>query len=465
MRKVLVSFLLLASVASAQTTPDFKAATDEAVRYLSDLIKINTTQPDGNELKAAEYLKQICDREGITSRIYESAPGRGNFVARIKGNGTQRPVMLMAHLDTVGVEPQLWTVDPFGGLVKDGMVWGRGAQDDKQLVAAELVALLLLARNGVPLQRDVILLAEADEEESKGLGIQWMLDHHPEAIDAEFSVTEGGMAALDANGKLRYMGIQVGEKTPVNLTLVAKGNPGHASIPRLDNPVVHLARAVAIAADYDTTVRMNDISRRFFAAMAQASTGAEKQTYEALLKTTNDAALKRLAREVQKYNLKFASLLHTSISPTIFNGGFQNNVIPGTAEANLNIRLLAPDGPEDVIAQLEKAIHDPAITITAKKMTRQHQAPSSPDTAFFHGFEKALAAMSPGTPIAPTMSTWATDSSQLRAKGVQAYGVIWPLTPEEEATFHGNDERVRISSLGFGVEFLYRTLMTIAASH
>ncbi len=465
MRRIIFALIVLAASASAQKLPDFKAAGDEAVRYLVDLIKLNTAKPEGNELRGAKYLKQVCDREGVASQIYESAPGRANFVARLKGNGAQRPILLMAHIDTVGVEPKYWTVDPFSGLIKDGMVWGRGAQDDKQLLAAELATLVAIKRSGVSLQRDIILLAEADEEESKGFGIQWMLDHHPEAIDAEYSITEGGSAALDANGKLRYVAIQVGEKVPVNLTLEAKGVPGHASIPRPDNPIVHLSRAVAIAADYDTTVRLNDISRRFFTAMAKASSGPERLTYESLLKTNNDSELKRLAREVQKYNLRFASLLHTSISPTIFNGGYQNNVIPGVATANLNIRLLAPEGPDDIIRELQAAIHDPAITITAQKMMRQHQAPSSPDTVLFHAFEKAMAAMSPGTPIAPAMSTWATDSSQLRAKGVQAYGILFPLTAEEEATFHGNDERIRISSVGWGVEFLWRSVMEIAAAH
>lgn len=462
---LLLSFaalLIPATRATAQAEPDWKKATSEATDYLSALIKINTTQPAGNELDAARYLKTICDREGIESQIFESAKNRGNFIARLKGDGSARPILLLSHLDTVGVEPKLWSVDPFSGLVKDGYIWGRGAQDDKNILTAELVAMLLIKRSGVKLRRDIILLGEADEEQGTGLGIEWMLKNHPEAIDAEFAVNEGGNALLDDVGRLRYVAIQTTEKVPVNIKLSAKGIAGHASIPRPDNPIVHLARAINIAGNYETPVQLTDTTRQFFSSIARVSDAADKNLFDSLVKNNDQTELMRIARDITARNLRFGSLLRTSIAPTIMNGGFQNNVIPGTAEANLNVRMIAGDTSENVINQLKRAINDPAITYEATGQTRKHLPASSTTSEMYRAFVTAVKRMAPQAAIAPTMSTWATDSSQLRERGVEAYGVLWPATTAEEATFHSNDERIRISSLGFGVELLWRVLMETA---
>jgi acetylornithine deacetylase/succinyl-diaminopimelate desuccinylase-like protein len=452
---------------SSSAQPDWEKATQESVTHLSNLIRIKTPQPEGNELVAARYLREVCEREGIESRIYESAPGRGNFVARLKGDGSARPILLMAHLDTVGVEPSLWTVDPFGGIVKDGYVWGRGAQDDKNIMAANLTAFLLLKRSGVKLRRDVILLGEADEEQGVGFGIEWMIKNHPAEIDAEFSLTEGGTSLLDADGKVRYFAIQTAEKVPVNIKVTTSGVSGHASVPRPDNPVVRLAKAIASIGAYETPVQFNETTRKFYEGLAAAASGEEKTLYESLLKaasarTPNQKLLKQYARQVAEKNLRLAALLRTTISPTVFNGGFQNNVIPGTAEANLNVRLLPFETPENLIMQLREAVNDPTVTFTALRMTRRPLAASSTDTELFRAFEKVIPQMSPGARVMPTMSTWATDSAQLRERGVQAYGVLWPKTPAEEAGFHGNDERIRISSLGYGTQVMWRVLMETA---
>src|SRR5581483_6216879 len=452
---------------SRNAEPDWDKATREATQYLSELIRIRTTQPEGNELDAARYLKSVCDREGIENYTFESTPGRGNFVARLKGDGSAKPILVMAHLDTVGVEPKLWTVDPFGGLVKDGYIYGRGAQDDKNIMAAELAAFLLIKRSGVSLRRDIILLGEADEEQGAGLGIEWMINHKPEWVDVEFSITEGGTALLDPSGKVRFFAIQTQEKVPLNVKLTTAGISGHASIPRPDNPVVRMARAISNIGAYETPVQLDETIKKFFAGVAAGSTGEEKKLYEVLLKAASASPpdqdrLKPLAREVAARNLRFAALLRTTISPTILNGGFQNNVIPGTAEANLNIRLLPGDTKENVLGQLQKAVNDPLITFAPARMTRSPQPATPDDTEMFRAFERSVKVMSPGTPVMPYMSTWATDSSQLRGRGVKAYGVLWPNTPEEEAGFHGNDERIRVASLGFGTQLLWRVLMETA---
>lgn len=455
------------SRAKAGAEPDWDKATQEAAQFLSELIRIRTPQPEGHELEAARYLKAVCDREGIENDIFKSAPHRGNFVARLKGDGTAKPVLLMAHLDTVGVEPKLWTVDPFGGLVKDGYIYGRGAQDDKNIMAAHLEALLLIKRSGVPLKRDIILLGEADEEQGIGLGIEWMISNKPEWVDAEFSITEGGTAFLDEQGKLRFFAIQTTEKVPLNVKVTTTGTSGHASIPRPDNPVVRMARAISRIGADEMPVQLNETTKKFFEGVAKAATGEEKKLYENLLKAASaqnpdQNQLNQLAREVAVKNLRFAAVLRTTISPTILNGGFQNNVIPGTAEANLNIRMLPGETIDHVIEHLKKAVNDPLVTFTPAKLTRASLPATTDDTEMFRAFDKSVKVMSPGTPVMPYMSTWATDSSQLRQRGVKAYGVLWPNTSEEEAGFHGNDERIRISSLGFGAQLIWRVLMETA---
>jgi acetylornithine deacetylase/succinyl-diaminopimelate desuccinylase-like protein len=469
MLPVIAASLFVRHRAATFAEPEWSKATQEAVEHLSALIRIRTPQPEGNELEAARYLKAVCDREGIENYIFESAPNRGNFVARLKGDGSARPILLMAHLDTVGVEPALWSDDPFSGKVKDGYVYGRGAQDDKNILAAHLTAMLLIKRAGTPLKRDVILLGEADEEQGVGLGIEWMIKNKPEWVDVEYSVTEGGTSLLDEQtGRIRYFGIQTQEKVPVNIRVETKGVSGHASIPRPDNPVVRMAKAISQIGAYETPVKLDQTTLRFFEAVAATSVGEEKELYESLVRAATTEApdqrqLKLIVRLVMERNLRFAAVLRTTISPTILRGGFQNNVIPGTAEANLNIRMLPDDTVDSVLEHLKRAASDPLITFTPAKLTRAALPATPTETEMFRAFEKSVKAMSPETIVTPYMSTWATDSSQLRARGVKAYGVLWPNTPEEELGFHGNDERIRVSSLGWGTQLMWRVAMQMAA--
>src|SRR5579863_3836775 len=247
---VIVSILIFAILGSLargqQSSSASNAITDasrtEAVRFLTDLVKIDTSNPPGNEVKAANYIKTVLDKEGIASEIFESAPGRGNIVARLKGNGSKRPLMLMGHLDVVGVVREKWTVDPFAAVMKDGYLWGRGSRDDKAMDAANLEVFLELHRRKIPLDRDVILLAEAGEEGTTQYGIDFMVAQHWDKIDSEYVLNEGG-ALHESNGKVDYLSVGTTEKVPRALMLTAKGSSGHASMPRLDNPIEHLGAA------------------------------------------------------------------------------------------------------------------------------------------------------------------------------------------------------------------------------
>ena len=462
---ILLTLIALGSFASRSSEhisdPDFGTARDEAVRILSGFIRIDTSNPPGNETKGAEYLKSILDREGIPSEIFEREPGRGNIVARLKGNGKKRPILLMGHIDVVGVERNKWTFDPFGGEVKDGFVYGRGAIDDKGMVAANLEVFLLLHRLKVPMDRDVIFLAEAGEEGTTQAGIDFMVEQHWDKIDCEFALNEGG-AITESNGRVAYVAVATTEKVPRGFRLIARGTSGHGSMPRLDNPITHLAAAIAKVGNWQSEMRLNETTRAFFARLAKISPPEEAFLYAHLEDPETSTMVQEKIRAASGF---YNSMLRTSIVPTIIKGGFRSNVIPAEAEATLDVRAL----PDEDIAKLAEAmrqlINDPAIEIVRPPdRGRPAAPPSGLQTEMFRALEKVQARLFPGAITLPQMMTGATDSAQLRAKGVQAYGVGSVITDRELATIHGNDERASTDGLGKFVEFLYRAVIDIAGA-
>jgi acetylornithine deacetylase/succinyl-diaminopimelate desuccinylase-like protein len=347
----LVSLLASASLTRAfdkPAAPDFAAARDEVLKILSGFVRVDTS-----------YLKSILDREGIASEIFEMERGRGNLVARLKGNGKKKPVLLMGHIDVVGVEREKWTVDPFGGIVKDGYLYGRGASDDKGMTSACLEVFLLLHRLKVPLDRDVIFLAEAGEEGTSSVGIDFMVQQHWDKIECEYALNEGGVIYAP-NGKVTFVGVATTEKVPRGFKLVAKGTSGHGSVPRLDNAITHLAAAVAKVGNWQPPMRLNETTRAFFARLAKISSSEEAYLYSHL----EDAANSEMIQEkIRATNATYNSMLRTSIVPTIIKGGFRSNVIPGDAEATLDVRAV-PDEDIDALAEtLRKLINDPAVQV------------------------------------------------------------------------------------------------------
>ena len=442
-------------------TPDFAAAREEVVNILSGFVRIDTSNPPGNETKGAEYLKSILDREGIASEILEMERGRGNIVARLKGNGKKRPILLMGHIDVVGVEREKWTVDPFGGVVKDGYLYGRGASDDKGMTSACLEVFLLLHRLKVPLDRDVIFLAEAGEEGTSSVGIDFMVQQHWDKIECEYALNEGGVIYAP-NGRVTFVGVATTEKVPRGFKLAAKGTSGHGSVPRPDNAITHLAAAVAKVGNWQPPMRLNETTRAFFRRLAKISSSEEAYLYSHL----EDAANAEMIQEkIRATNATYNSMLRTSIVPTIIKGGFRSNVIPGDAEATLDVRAV-PDEDIDALAEtLRKLINDPAVqVIPPAARGRPASPPSKLDTDMFRALEKTQAQMFPGTATLPLMLTGATDSAQLRAKGVQAYGLGSVASDRERAGIHGNDERISVDGLGKFVEFIYWAVIEVAAS-
>ena len=461
---IAASFLLtlfaIRTSAQAPKQPDFAKAKDEAVETLQALVRIDTSNPPGNETKVAEYLRTILDKEGISSEIVGLEPSRGNLIARIKGNGKKKPLLLMGHEDVVGVERDKWTVAPFAALIKDGYVYGRGSLDDKSGVASMFQAFLMIHRLKIPLDRDIIFLAEAGEEAGGGVGIDYLVEKQWPKIECEIALNEGGDTYIK-DGKVQYVSVATTEKIPDTMRLVARGTSGHGSMPRVDNPIVHLAVAIAKLGQHQPAMRLNETTRTFFQRLAKISPPDEAFLYTHL----EDPGIGSLAQEkLWRLNPMYYSMLRTSVSPNIVKSGFRFNVIPADAEATLDIRALPDEDMDQFIVEMKRIIDDPAIEIIREGKYRPSPLPPPLSSDMFRSLEKAQATVFPDGITLPEMVTGATDSAQLRAKGVQAYGIGPPVSQEDNDRMHGNDERLQIDGFGKFVEFLYRAVIDVAAA-
>ena len=449
--------LVSAMVVQAQTpAPDFKRNRDDIVKMMQDLVRIDTSNPPGNETKAVNYIKAIFDREGIPSEVLSIDANRANIVARIKGNGKKRPILIMGHTDVVGVEKDKWSVDPFAAVIKDGYIYGRGTYDDKDNLLAGIQVMLTLHRNKVALDRDVIFVAESGEEGTTSVGIELLVNKYWDKIDAEYALLEGGDMLADKNGKVVALEVSTTEKIPNTTTLVAKGTSGHGSIPRPDNPVVHLAAAVAKIGEFQAPMRLSDTTKAYFQRMATISSPEDAFIYTHL----DDPALGAMARERLRLTdfTKF-SMLHTSISPTMINGGFRSNVIPGDATATLDIRSLQDEDMGEFYATLRRVINDPLVDVMPPAApSRPKGAPARLDNDMFQAIERAGKKVLPQAVTIPMMVNGATDGAYLRAKGIQAYGV----GSINEGRLHGNDERIQIDNMLDFVTFVYEIVVDVA---
>jgi acetylornithine deacetylase/succinyl-diaminopimelate desuccinylase-like protein len=451
---------MLSLAGLAAPSPDFAAAHKETIEILSNFIKVDTSNPPGNETKGAQFLKNYLDKAGIPAEILELEPGRGNLVARLKGNGKKKPLLLMGHLDVVGVEREKWSVDPFAGVIKDGFVYGRGAADDKGMTSVCLEIMLLLHRLKVPLDRDVIFLAEAGEEGTTHVGIDFMVEKHWEKIQCEFALNEGG-AIREEGGRVRYVGVSTTEKVPRPVLLSAKGTSGHGSKPRMDNAIVHLAAAVAKIGQWQPPMRLNETTREFFARLAKISPPEEAFLY----KNLEDPQLgPQVQEQLRASNITYNAMLRTTVSPNIVKGGFRVNVIPGDALATLDVRTLPDEDFTKFLQTMRDLIKDPAVeVVSGSAKERPPSPPSRLDTEMFAALERAQKKLFPEAVTIPVLLTGATDSAQLRAKGVQAYGIGSVLGEEESNRFHGNDERISIEGLRKFLEYTWLAVIDVAS--
>ncbi|HKV04395.1 MAG TPA: M20/M25/M40 family metallo-hydrolase [Candidatus Acidoferrales bacterium] len=453
-----------AAPAQAPPSADIQQIESEAVGWLQGLIRINTTNPPGNELVAAKYLAGILDHEGIHSEIYESTPGRGFLVARLSSSALPDPsraLLLMGHLDVVGVDKTKWTVDPFGGVIQEGYLYGRGAIDDKGMTVANLAVFVALKRSGARLNRDVILLAEGDEEAAGTDGMKFAVEKHWDKIAAGYALNEGGQVTAKG-GKIQFIGVQASEKVAVNVDVIATGTSGHASVPRKDNAVAHLAAAIAKIGTYEAPVQFNSVTRAYFGGLASIE---DEETSKWMRALESPDRGEHAARWISDANPVWNAMVRDTVTPTMLEAGIRQNVVPSTARGVLNIRLLPGNQLSPLLAKLQQLVNDPQVRLEVEPGEGESAPSSSLTSDLYNTIVHAAGRAFPGAPVLPDMSTSATDSSPLRMRNVQAYGLLpFPLTDDDRLRMHADNERIPIDSFRKGVEFLYSIVNDFAVS-
>jgi acetylornithine deacetylase/succinyl-diaminopimelate desuccinylase-like protein len=439
----------------ASTQPDWDVAGKEVIERLRDLLRLDTRNPPGNETRAAEYLREVLQQEGIDCTIVGPAPERGTLIARLQGDGSEAPLLLMSHTDVVAVEPDKWTYDPFGAEIADGYLYGRGALDMKHMVAMELLIMLLLKRHNIPLKRDVIFMAAADEEAGGHHGAQWVVEHHPELIQAEYAFNEGGGYGLEINGQ-RYYTVQTAEKGSSRFRLSASGTPGHGSIPHDDNAILKLSALLLRLQEASTPVHFTDTMRGYIRGIAEAQPPAIAEQFLAVLanEATADAAVERLPVE-DTFKKELHAMLRNTVTPTMLHSGSQINVIPSVAYAQLDARTLPHWTPEQFLQELQ--------AIFGADATIEFLDPSIPleadiDSPLFQIIKDVLKQHAPEATVIPVLLTGGTDAKHVSQLGTRIYGFAperYISGSEAWGGIHGHNERIHINSLQWGTRILY----------
>jgi acetylornithine deacetylase/succinyl-diaminopimelate desuccinylase-like protein len=451
---------------------------DLAVTWMQEYLRIDTTNPPGHEMKAVEFYKKILDQEGIENRVFEYAPGRGDLWARMPQNsgssdgdqnphpvaqdatrvGHARPIILLNHMDVVTSDASHWKVPPFSGEIRDGYLWGRGAQDMKDEGLAQLVVMVMLKREKVALGRDVIFLAVADEE-ADGTGSDWFIEHQRALLEnAEFLINEGGENLL-ANGKVKYVGVDVGEKTTYWLRVVAHGRPGHGSRPNQDSAPNRLVGALDRIIAYRTPMRVLPVVEEFLRDMAPQEPPERAAEYRNINRAIED---KKFQEEVEKdESLNF--LLRDTISLTMMGGSEQTNVIPPEAWANLDVRILPGGDPKAVLEEVRRVVNDPNVSVEPLNRGFQVANYSGTDNALYAAIREVSGKYFPGTPVVPHITSGYTENQRYRPLGINAYGFNpYTATEEEGNTEHGNDERIRVEEVRRGPRVLFDVVAAVA---
>ncbi len=435
---------------------------EKVVSTLQALIRFDTTNPPGNETPCVMYIRDRLAAAGIDATLLESAPGRGNLVARLKGDGSERPLLLLSHVDVVPAEAEQWTHPPFAGEIADDHVWGRGAVDMKGLTAIELELFLLLKRLGLPLKRDVILAATADEEAGGVYGVGWLVKHHFDLIDAEYAINEGGGIGIQLGDRWAFL-CQTAEKGICWTRLRARGEPGHASTPRGETAVGKLATAVDRLARARLPQHRVATVEAMIHSLSQALPPPMDQAILGLLDPEMEPLILDQFPDQDMAALLRASLRNTA-TPTILRAGTKVNVIPSVAEAEVDCRLLPGQTAEDAIAEVRAHVGN---EIEIEILRSSAGVESAYDTPLFRTISQVVDEFEPGSITLPFMVTGATDGRFLAQKGVKVYG-FWPLKqlpggPGLLQLAHAHDERVSLENLRFGTHVLWEILRRCCA--
>lgn len=464
MRATLVVPLVVASlwaarppVANAQAR-----AVDPTAALLLELIRANTTSPPGNERRIAEVLAPKFRAAGVDVKIIETPDSsKAIIVARLKGDGSKRPVLIAAHADVVGVEREKWSVDPFAGVIQNDHVIGRGAIDFKGGMAVFARAVMMLAEKKIKLARDVIFVAEADEEGGGRYSTSWLAREHWADIDAEFALNEGGWIMNGDNGKVRYVSISTADKASIPLTVTSTGTSTHSSMPRPDNAIFALSRALAKISLVETPLVITPETKKFFTALSRTSTPPMSGYFADVV--GDDPVRARRADSVISRDPLLHALIRNTIAPVIINGGFRANVIPGSAQATVNLRMIPGSDPAALVAELKRIVADSAIEFSLGARIYAATPVSSENTDLYRALERAAKAQFPGAEVTPYLFQAGTDAGAWRARNIPVYGIYpYPIDADELTRMHGNDEKVSIASLRQGTDMIYRTLLEVA---
>lgn len=462
-----LSFRRLFALAGATVLPVISVLAqggppDPTAALLSEIIRVNTSNPPGRTQALADLLAPRFRAAGFTVEVIPTPDSaKVHFIARLKGDGTKKPLLIAAHADVVGVELEKWSLDPFAGIIRDGYVYGRGAIDFKGGMAVFVTAALRLAQQKVPLARDLIVLLEADEEGAP-MNTSWLAKDHWPSLDAEFALNEGGWVIKDDDGKVRYVSISTADKSVAQIVLTAKGTSTHSSMPLPDNPIASLGAAIARIAAYESPVRLTAESKQFFRTLGVTSTGETSRMFRDLVDGT--PAQVHVADSVISHDPLLHAIMRNTIAPVLISGGFRSNVIPGSAEATLNLRLIPGTDPQEMVALIERLVADPRITVKLTGGTPPSAStPSTLDTELYRALAKESKAQWPTAEVTPYLFQAGTDAAAWRSRGIPVYGIYpYPITNDELRRMHGNDERVSVASLQQGTDMIYRTLVSVA---
>jgi acetylornithine deacetylase/succinyl-diaminopimelate desuccinylase-like protein len=467
---VFIALITLATGARAAQPAPLPSATlsiekrgeysDLAVKWEKEYLQIDTTNPPGNELRAAVWYKKILDTEGIENRIFEYSPGRANLWARLPHTTTnpKRPIILLNHMDVVTSDAAHWRVPPFSAQVVEGAVYGRGAQDMKSEGLAQLVVMVMLKREKITLDRDVIFLAVSDEE-AAGSGTDWMIANQKDLLgNAEFLINEGGDNLLE-NGTVRYVGVDVGEKSPFWLHLVARGRPGHGSRPITDSAPNRLVRALNRVLQFETPIYVTPVVEEYFRQMAVYEPADRAEKFRNLKTALEDKRFRDELTHDEGSNF----LLRTTISLTMLGGSKQTNVIPPEAWANLDVRMLPGQDPKAFLADIRRVINDDNITVEPESDEFRLPNQSSIDNDLYAAIRKVNGVYFPSTPVVPKITSGYTENQRYRPLGITCYGYTgFTATEDEGDSEHGNNERIRLEEVRRGPRILFDVVATVA---
>ncbi len=441
-----------------------KDTEQEITNLLSNLIRINTTNPPGNETQAATYIGQYLAKEGFKTEIIESAPGRGSVITRLKGTGEKPSLLLLSHLDVVAANPTEWSVDPFAGVVKNGYVYGRGAYDMKCMTAIEIMVIKRLKKNNAELKGDIVLAATADEEQGGEAGAGYLLRNHKEKVWCPYVINEGGGLAFPSK-KSYVFPVQTAEKGILWLKIKAKGTPGHGSTPNTaDNAVLRMNRVIDKLANYKPPTIYVPTLKQFLAEMAKQDPELD-ETFSLLLSNPeqSEKILDELAKKDRALAEEIRPRTKMTIAPTMIRGGVKENIIPSDCEAVFDCRILPGQSIDETVALIKGLLEDVGLDKLHFEFIQAHGgSESNMDTQLYSTITSVLREFEPGCGVTPTLTTGGTDSRFFRETGSVCYG-FQPMIPDEpndqlEKRMHGIDERITIKNLVYGTSVLYETV-------